>query len=96
MLKAVTRNFASPPLVLAMYSVCVHSLVKDVHSLAREKVFLYMNISKSPKDTKTTTFSQEFNNFTKTELQTIFLKLEYAGQNKNSGLHPKKFGVIFF
>ncbi len=47
--------------VLAMYSVCVHSL-------AREKVFLYMNISKSPKDTKTTTFSQEINNFSKTEL----------------------------
>ena len=24
------------------------------------------------------------------------MKLEYAGQNENNGLHPKKFGVIFF
>ena len=24
------------------------------------------------------------------------MKLEYAGQNENSGLYPKKFGVIFF
>ena len=26
----------------------------------------------------------------------IFLKLEYAGQNENNGLYPKRFGVIFF
>ena len=24
------------------------------------------------------------------------MKLEYAGQNENNGLYPKKFGVIFF
>ena len=55
-----------------------------------------MKVSKSPKVTKTTTFSQEFNIFFKTEPKTIFLKLEYAGQNENSGLYPKKFGVICF
>ena len=60
-LKAVMRKIASPPLVHIMFSV-------RAHSLATEKVFIYMNILKSPKDTKTTTFSQEINNFSKTEL----------------------------
>ena len=55
-----------------------------------------MNISISPKVTKTTTFSQEYNILSKTEPKTIFLKLEYAGQNENRGIYPKKFGVIFF
>ena len=55
-----------------------------------------MNISKSPKVIKNTNFSQEINILSKTEPLTIFLKLEYAGQNENSGLYPKKFEVIVF
>ena len=39
---------------------------------------------------------QEINNFSKFILETIFLILEYCGQNQVSGLHPKKSGVIFF
>ena len=59
--EAVMQRFASPPLVHIMFSV-------RAHSLATEKVFIYMNILKSPKDTKTTTFSQVIINFSKTEL----------------------------
>ena len=55
-----------------------------------------MNIIKSPKGTKSATFFQEINDFSKTELWTIYLKLEYAGKNEKNGLHPKKFGMIFF
>ena len=41
-------------------------------------------------------FFQEINDFSKFIHETIFLKLEYCGQNEVSGLHPKKSGVIFF
>ena len=32
----------------------------------------------------------------KLSFKLFFLKLEYAGQNENNGIYPKKFGVIFF
>ena len=54
------------------------------------------NISKSPKMPRNAIFFQEINNFSKFIRETIFLKLEYCGQNQVSGLHPKKSGVIFF
>ena len=60
-LKVVTRIFASPPLLHMMFSVRGHS-----HAI--EKVFMCMNILKSPKHTKTATLSQEISNFSKTEL----------------------------
>ena len=54
-----------------------------------------MNIIKSPKGTKNAPFFQEINNISKTELSTIFLNPEYAGQNQDSELYAKKSGVIF-
>ena len=47
------------------------------------------------KDAINAAFFQEIGNFSKTELLTIFLKLAYVGQNQDSGLYPKKSGVIF-
>ena len=55
-----------------------------------------MYIFESPKGTKIASSFREITNFSKTELQTIFLSLASAGQNQISGLHAKKSGVIFF
>ena len=54
------------------------------------------DISKSPKMPGNATFFQEINNFSKYIRETIFLKLEYCGQNQVSGLHSKISGVIIF
>ena len=54
------------------------------------------NNSKSSKLQKNAIFFQEINNFSKLISETIFLKLEYCGQNQVNVLHPKKSGVIFF
>ena len=48
------------------------------------------------KDAINAAFFQEIGNFSKTELETIFLNLSYVGQNQDSGLHAKRSGVIFF
>ena len=53
------------------------------------------DIFKSPKMTRNAIFFQEIDNFSKFIRETIFLKLDYCGQNQVSGLHPKKSGVIF-
>ena len=79
-----------------MFRIIENQLIKQSTLGHCRKRATITNISKSPKMPRNAIFFQEINNFSKFICETIFLKVEYCGQNQVIGLHPKKSGVIFF
>ena len=79
-----------------MLRVNENLLIKQSTLGQRRERATITNISKSPKMPRNAIFFQEINIFSKFIRRTVFLKLEYCGQNQVSGLHPKKKEVIFF
>ena len=79
-----------------MFRIIENKLIKHSTLGQRRQRATISNISKSPKMPGNAIFFQEINNFSKFIRETIFLKLEYCGQNQVSGLHPKKSWAIFF
>ena len=79
-----------------MFRIIENQLVKQSTLGQHRNRVTITNISRSPKMLRNAIFFQEINDFSKFIRETIFLKLEYCGQNQVSGLHPKKSGVIFF